>query len=110
VSAGAVVREGGKWYSIYSYRTSSAVLPGLRLLGELGRWPAVDQATRRGPALRRPESVYIEWHQIYRIGQRYVMLYEGYNGGTRWGADIAISDHLTRGLEEGSLGMIDQTK
>lgn len=109
VSQGAVVREGGKWYSIYSYRTPNAVLPGLRLASSTDgrRWTKQPGADLLSAA---PESVYIEWHQIYRIGRRYVMLYEGYNGGTRWGADIAISDHLTSGWKKAPPGMIDQTK
>src|SRR5262249_17616357 len=31
VSQGAVFREKGVWYSLYSYRTRNAVLPGIRL-------------------------------------------------------------------------------
>ncbi|HMV47423.1 MAG TPA: hypothetical protein PLD20_01100 [Blastocatellia bacterium] len=109
VSQGAVFRERGKWYSLYSYRTSKAVLPGLRLaVSPDGKhWTKQPGADLLAAA---PESVYIEWHQIYKIGKRYVMLYEGYNGGTRWGADIAVSDSLTAGWKKAPVTLIDQTQ
>ena len=109
VSQGAVFFEKGLWHSLYSYRTASAVLPGIRLATSRDgqHWtkqPGADLLTAA------PESRYIEWHQVYRIGKRYVMLYEGYNGGVRWGADVAVSDSLTKGWKKAPISLIDQTK
>ena len=109
VSQGAVFRAKGNWYSLYSYRTPQAVLPGLRLATARDglHWtkaPGADLLTAA------PESQYIEWHQVYKIGQRYLLLYEGYNGGTRWGADVATSKSLTAGWKKAPVQLIDQTR
>ncbi len=109
VSQGAVFRENGRWYSLYSYRTSEAVLPGLRLATSSDGRHWIKQPGR-DLLVAAPESLYIEWHQVYKIGRRYVMLYEGYNGGTRWGADIAVSDRLTSGWKKAPIGLVDQTR
>lgn len=109
VSQGAVFGEKNLWYSLYSYRTSQAVLPGIRLATSPdGKHWKKESGTDLLTAA--PESAYIEWHQIYKIGKRYVMLYEGYNGGTRWGADVAISSNLTSGWKKAPVTLIDQTK
>ncbi len=109
VSQGAVFRENGLWYLFYSYRTATKTLPGIRLATSRDgkRWTKVP-----GPDLltAAPEQLYIEWHQVYKIGGRYVMFYEGYNGGTRWGADVATSSSLTSGWRKMPVGFIDQTK
>lgn len=108
VSQGAVIREGGIWHSLYSYRTAKEVLPGVRLATSPDgrRWTKAP-----GPDLLAagPESRYLEWHQVYKLGGRYVMIYEGYNGGTRWGADVAVSDSLTNGWKKAPVNLIDQT-
>lgn len=108
VSQGAVVREGDRWYSLYSYR-GKQVLPGLRFATSSdGReWTKVP-----GPDLltAAPESRYIEWHQVQKIGDRYVMFYEGYNGGKRWGADVAVSASLTSGWKKLPIDLVDQTR
>ncbi|HYG76738.1 MAG TPA: hypothetical protein VEK08_17165, partial [Planctomycetota bacterium] len=57
-----------------------------------------------------PESQYYEWHQVYKISDRYVMLIEAYNGGTRWRANIAVSSKLTTGWKKAPIELIDQTK
>ena len=83
VSQGAVCRENGLWYLFYSYRTATKTLPGIRLATSRDgkHWTKVP-----GPDLftAAPEQLYIEWHQVDKIGGRYVMFYEGYNGGTQW--------------------------
>jgi hypothetical protein len=109
VSQGAVFREDGLWYSFYSYRTATQTLPGIRLATSRDgkQWTKVP-----GPDLlaAAPEQVYIEWHQVCKIGNRYVMFYEGYNGGTRWGACVATSSSLTGGWKKMPVTFIDQTK
>jgi hypothetical protein len=108
VSQGAIFRENGSWYSFYSYRTPTKTLPGIRLATSADgkHWkkePGPDLLTAA------PEAQYFEWHQVYRIGKLYVMLLEGYNGGQRWGADVAISGKLTSGWKKLPTTLIDQT-
>jgi len=109
VSQGAVFREAGLWHMFYSYRNGTKVLPGIRLATSRDgkRW-----TKEPGPDLltAAPEQLYIEWHQVYKIGDRYVMFYEGYNGGTRWGADVATSSSLTTGWKKAPMNLFDQTK
>ena len=109
VSQGAVVREDSLWYMFYSYRNETKTLPGIRLATSRDgkHWAKVS-----GPDLltAAPEQVYIEWHQVYKIGNRYVMLYEGYNRGIRWGAGVATSSSLTTGWQKAPLNLFDQTQ
>jgi hypothetical protein len=109
VSQCAVFRENGLWYMFYSYRTKTKTLPGVRLATSRDgqHWTKVP-----GPDLlaAAPEQLYIEWHQVYKFGDRYVLLYEGYNGGTRWGAEVATSSSLTSGWKKMPVSLIDQTK
>ena len=109
VSQGAVLRENGEWYMFYAYRTEAKILLGIRLATSRDgkHWTKVP-----GPDLltAAPEQLFIEWHQIYKIGDWYILLYEGYNGGTRWGADVAISSSLTKGWKKVSVPQFDQTK
>jgi predicted GH43/DUF377 family glycosyl hydrolase len=109
VSQGAVFRENGLWHSFYSYRTASQTLPGIRLATSRdGR----EWTKTPGPDLisGAPETLYIEWHQVFKIGDRYVLLFEGYNGGKRWGADAATSTSLTKEWKKAATTLIDQTK
>ena len=39
-----------------------------------------------------------------------MILYEGYNGGARWGADVAVSTDLATGWKKAPVTLIDQTK
>ena len=109
VSQGAVFRENGLWYLFYSYRNQTHTLPGIRLATSRDgkQWTKVS-----GPDLltAAPEQRYLEWHQVYKVGSLYVMLYEGYNGGVRWGADVATSANLTTGWKKAPVSLFDQTK
>jgi hypothetical protein len=108
VSQGAVFRERGRWYMFYSYRNDK-ILPGIRLATATDgkHWTKVP-----GPDLlsAAPEQRYLEWHQVYKIDNRYLLLYEGYNGGVRWGADLAVSTNLTNGWKKLRVDLFDQTK
>ena len=108
VSQGAVLRENGLWYSLYSYRTETQTLPGIRLAvsSDGKEWSKIP-----GPDLlsAAPESHYIEWHQLLKIGDRYVLLFEAYNGGTRWRANVATSARLAAGWKKAPATLIDQT-
>ena len=109
VSQGAVFREKDLWYMFYSYRNETKTLPGIRLATSSNgkHWTKV-----LGPDLlaAAPEQLYIEWHQVYKIDDLNVLLYEGYNGGTRWGAEMATSSSLTKDWNKAHMKMIDQTK
>jgi hypothetical protein len=107
VSQGAVFREKDKWYSFYSYRTTQNILPGIRLATSDD---GIVWTKTVNPDLltAAPESRYIEWHQIYKIGDRYVMMYEAYNGGVRWRANVAVSSRLTEGWKKLPVTSIDQ--
>jgi hypothetical protein len=107
VSQGAVIRENGLWYMLYSYRTETKTLPGVRLAASRDgkRWtksPGPDLLTAA------PESVYCEWHQVYKIGGQYVLLFEAYNGGVRWRANVATSSNLTKGWKKMPATLIEQ--
>ena len=109
VGEGAVFREKGLWYLFYSYRTAKKSLPGYRLATSRDglHWiklPGPDILTAA------PQSLYCEWHQVFKIGNLCVLLYEGYNGGNRWGADVATSSTLTTGWKKMPTSLIDQTK
>jgi hypothetical protein len=95
---------------LYSYRSGAKnVLPGLRLAtsSDGKEWTKAP-----GPDLlsAAPEQKYIEWHTTIRVGRQYVMLFEGYNGGTRWGAEVAVSDRLDSGWKKLPTKLLDQTK
>ncbi len=108
VSQGAIFRENGRWYSFYSYRTSTKTLPGIRLATSTDgqHWNK-----QPGPDLlsAAPESLYLEWPQIFKIGQNYVLLLEGFNGAKRWSPDVAISGKLDSGWRKLPVSFIDQT-
>lgn len=108
VSQGAIFRENGQWYSFYSYRTSTQTLPGIRLATSRD---GTHWTKQPGPDLltAAPEAQYFEWHQVYKIGGKYVMLLEGYNGGRRWSPDVAVSARLTSGWKTLPPTLIDQT-
>lgn len=108
-SQGAVFREKGEWYMFYSYRTGTQALPGVRLaVSHDGKhW---NKIAARDLITAAPEQLYLEWHQVYKIGNRYVLLYEGFNGGKRWGAELATSLSLTSGWQKAPQYLIDQTK
>ncbi|MHC4444725.1 MAG: hypothetical protein ACYTBZ_09895 [Planctomycetota bacterium] len=92
VSQAAVINDGGRWYMHYSYRTATRTLPGIRL--------AVSDDginfTKPGTEILSvgPEgtfdSLYIEWHQFFKIDTEYVELYEAYNG-KNWSIGMACS-------------------
>ena len=109
VSQGALFRENGVWYSFYSYRTATQTLPGIRLATSKD---GIEWKKEPGPDLltAAPESQYYEWHQVYKIGERYVMMLEAYNGGKRWRANVAQSLKLTEGWKKAPIDLIDQTQ
>jgi hypothetical protein len=101
VSQAAVIRDAGRWYMHYSYRTATKTLPGMRLAvsddGVHFTKPG-KQILSVGPE-GAFDSWYIEWHQLSKIGGQYVELYETYNG-KNWSIGMATAarpdDELTR--------------
>jgi predicted GH43/DUF377 family glycosyl hydrolase len=85
------------------------VLPGIRLATSKD---GIIWTKELGPDLltAAPESQYVEWHQVHKIGDRYVMIYEAYNDGVRWRTNAAVSFHPTEGWEKLPVTLIDQVK
>lgn len=93
VSQSAVLREGNTWYMYYSYRTQEATLPGVRLaVSDDGvRFTKTDKEIVSTGAEGAFDSRYIEWHQVQRVGDSIVLLYEGYDG-SHWSIGMARAD------------------
>jgi hypothetical protein len=109
VSQGAVLRDNGQWYMFYVFRSETQGLQGIRLATSRDgkRWTKQSVPDLLTAA---PEQQCIEWHQVYKIDGRYVLLYEGYNGGTRWRANVATSSSLTKEWKKTPANLFDQTK
>ena len=101
------IRGGQRGAELVCSAAADLWLSGCKLQ-PLSQLPAA--AAAGGLLAAGPESRYLEWHQIYKSGKQWVMFYEGYNGGTRWGADIAFSNSLTSGWQKRPIKQIDQTK
>lgn len=91
VSQGAVLKDGDTWYMYYSYRTPTAILPGIRVATSTDgiHW----NKTGREILSRSPgwyDSHYYEWHQILKLGHDYVLLSECFNG-SHWCVGAAHS-------------------
>ena len=101
VSAGSVIRDdNGTWHMFYSYRSvDRGVLPGVRhatsadgiTWAKDGCWDVLSRG-----AAGAPDSTYIEWHQVIKIGSTYVMTYDAYNG-SYYSCNMATTDNLSAG-------------
>ena len=78
----AVIRVGAAWYMYYGYRTVSQVLPGIRVATSVdGRsWTKHTGDVLSKGAAGSYDDHYIEWHQVFKLGTNYVMVYEAYDG------------------------------
>lgn len=94
-SQGAVFYESGTWTMIYSYRLPGTTLPGLRYATSsdgitFTRSGAGDLFTAS------PDSTYIEWHQVIKIGSIYILTYET-STDNGFALFIAYSSSITSG-------------
>ncbi len=93
VSQGAVLKDGSTWHMYYSYRTASTTLTGIRYATSSDGQTWTKQGCTDILSLGPPgasDSLYMEWHQILKIGSDYLLTYEGYNNSS-WTANLAHS-------------------
>jgi hypothetical protein len=107
VSQGAVMYDAGTWRMYYSYR-GAQTLPGVRYATSSDgiTWTkqgCVDVISKG--AAGQPDSQFIEWHQIQKIGSYYVLSYEGYDG-TKWTENIAYSSFPHTGWQKSQINPV----
>jgi hypothetical protein len=121
VSQSAVLRERDstgqwRWYMYYSYRGRNGVLPGIRLATSRdGRsWQRhynADDPAGKGHLFASTPDAYYEWHQVYKVGDTYVLSLEvGPERGARWRPVVAVSSHPDKGWEQLDLDAVLQTR
>jgi hypothetical protein len=93
VSQAAVFNDHGTYYMYYSYR-GTEVLPGIRYAtsidGKLWEKQGEGDIISRGPE-GSPDSRYFEWHQIFKAFNKYIIVWEAFNG-KEWAICMASSD------------------
>ncbi|MBW7865982.1 MAG: hypothetical protein H3C30_16385 [Candidatus Hydrogenedentes bacterium] len=121
-SQAAVMREwneSGKcwdWYMYYSYRGKDGTLPGIRLAtSNDGRtWTRqfnADDPRGMGQIFESTPNAYYEWHQIFKVGETYVLCIEvGVEHGARWRPGLAVSRDPVRGWAQLDLDTVLQTQ
>jgi hypothetical protein len=121
VSQSAVLREWDEaaqrweWTMYYSYRGKDGILPGIRMATSTDgkSWTRQfrdDDPRGMGQIFRSTPDAYYEWHQVFKLGQTYVLCIEvGVERGRRWRAAIAVSDHPRRGWRQLDLDAMVQT-
>lgn len=108
--------EEWNWYMYYSYRGKDGTLPGLRLATSRdGRnWTRhFNQQDSRGMGqlFTSTPDAYYEWHQIFKVGQTYVLCMEvGTERGKRWRPGLAVSAQPGTGWVQLDLDTMLQTK
>lgn len=109
VSQAAVIRDGGRWYMHYSYRTATKILPGIRLAVSDDGTRFTKPGTEVLPAGPQGtfDSCYIEWHQLSKIGAEYVELYEAYDG-KNWSIGMACANNPAGGFTKTAMNPVFQ--
>jgi len=89
----AVIMDGGTWRGYYSYRTGSRVLPAYRYATSSDgvKW------TKSGGDVYSDGGRYMEFHQIFKIGDRYYLAYESGGDDVDWDIRIATSTDPEKG-------------
>ncbi|HUX01103.1 MAG: hypothetical protein WBD63_04120 [Phycisphaerae bacterium] len=121
-SQAAVMREWDStakrwnWFMYYSYRGKDGTLPGIRLAtSEDGKtWKRqfnTKDPRGMGQLFASTLDAYYEWHQVFKIGDTYVLSIEvGTERGKRWRPVIAVSRHPDRGWAQLDVDTALQTK
>jgi hypothetical protein len=81
VSQSAVLRlDATTWYMYYSYRNGGTVLPGIKLAHSSDgiSWTKDNIQVLTHGADGTYDSTYIEWHQILKLDDKFVLIYECY--------------------------------
>src|ERR1017187_2042066 len=83
----AVIKDGGTWRAFYSYRTAGAILPAYRYAtsGDGISW------AKSGGDIYSDGGRYMEFHQVFRVGNRYYLAYESGGSDVDWDIRIATS-------------------
>lgn len=123
VSQAAVMREWDatakrwNWFMYYSYRgKDGTLLPGIRLAtSENGKtWKRqfnTNDPRGMGQIFVSIPDAYYEWHQIFKIGDTYVLSIEvGPEKGMQWRPVIAISQHPDREWTQLNVDIALQTR
>lgn len=104
------------WTMYYSYRGKNGILPGLRMATSRDgkTWQRhFNPADPRGMGHLFPSvpGAYYEWHQIFKVGDTYVLSMEvGPNKGERWRPALAVSRHAREGWVALDLDTVLQTR
>jgi hypothetical protein len=102
ICQGAILTDGGVTYIAYAFRRPGVILPGISLRHFDGATWAFDSEiiSLGGPG--SPDEHFIEWHQLLKIGSKFVLTYEGYSGnddtspaGQLWTINMAVADAIT---------------
>jgi hypothetical protein len=120
-SQAAVLREWNQttqqwdWYMYYSYRGKDGTLPGIRLATSHDgkKWTRhfnSDDPRKMGQIFLSTPNAYYEWHQIFKIGNTYVLCIEvGVEHGVRWRPVLAISKKPGQGWQQLDVDLMLQT-
>lgn len=111
-----VTEKRWEWFLYYSYRGKDGILPGIRLATSRdGRnWQrqfSAQDPRGMGQIFFSTPATYYEWHQIFRVGDTYVLSIEGgVRRGERWRPIIAVSKHPDRGWRQLDVDAAVQTR
>ena len=93
VSQSAIEFDGGMYHMYYSYR-GAEILPGIRYATSADgkRWVKQGDGDilSRGPE-GAPDSRYFEWHQVFKAFNKYVIVWEAFNG-KEWAVCMASAN------------------
>jgi hypothetical protein len=110
----AVIKEGSTWRAYYSYRTAGAILPAYRYATSRDgvSW------TKSVGDIYSDGGRYMEFHQIFKIGDRYYLAYESGGNDMDWDIRIATSTDPATGwtrsatnpffVKSGTVGAFDR--
>lgn len=80
----AVIKDGETWYMYFGYRREGSLLEGIRYATSSDGRTWTRQAGNL-LSLGKPGSYdckHIEWHQVFKLGSEYVLLYECFDGSS----------------------------
>lgn len=111
-----VTAKRWNWFMYYSYRGKDGTLPGIRLATSDDGKTWTRQFNTKDPRgmgqifVSTPDAYY-EWHQIFKIGDTYVLSIEvGPERGKRWRPVIAVSRKPDQGWAQLDVDTVLQTK
>jgi hypothetical protein len=97
VSQAAVIKSGETYYMYYSYRLSntneSDILPGIRYATSKDgiNWTKQGKGNLLGRGGKgSPDSKYFEWKQVFKAFDRYILIWEAFDG-TTWTVCMATA-------------------